>query len=336
MDWNIEWMNDWFVGGGDVAWRQSNSGIANVRALAQRVANVIRAIDPDVLTIQEGPSDPREMDLFVTDFLSQQNGQPMFDIFGGLDGRSQKVYALVKRGGEYQNARLANDPLTAALFVEWLADVNGDAHLEPYDYTRDPLVVDGELQGTGETLRVLSLHTKSKYVNEQEDLWRDLDRRQEFVVAALTNRRRISAEAMHTRIYLDDLYDAGAGALVIVTGDFNDGPGIDYFERHYLTHGVADILLGSIYRPYRQYQHTLIGNVPANELYTARFDDFIDDIDDRPLLLDHVLVSPALQNRYANARIAHAEYDAEEDTARPADDRDRFPSDHRPVVVEIG
>ncbi len=335
MTWNIEWMNNWFVGGGQVAWRGFHSGIANVNALARRVANVITAIDPDVLTIQEGPSDPREMNLFMTDFLTDAGGQPVFDMFGGLDGRAQKVYALVKRGGNFRNARITSDALTERLLDEWLADVDGDAHLEPYEYTRDPLIIDGTLNVTNESSRILSLHTKSKYVNQQEAMWRDPNRRQEFVVAALKNRRRISTEAMHTRVYLDALYDADPGVPVVVTGDLNDGPGIDYFERNYLTHGVADILLGTIYRPERQFAHVLIGNVPANELFTARFDDFIDEINNRPLLLDHVLVSPALRNRYANARIAHAEYQAQEDTSRPAGDRDRFPSDHRPVVVEI-
>lgn len=335
MNWNIEWMNNWFVGNGHVAWRESHSGIANVGDLAQRVANVILAIDPDVLTIQEGPSDPREMELFVNAFLKIQDGQQIFQVFGGIDGGAQKIYALVKNGGNFQNPRLANDTLTNELFEEWLADVDGDSNLESYEYTRDPLIIDGELSDTNETVRVLSLHTKSKYVNRQESLWRDPNRRQEFIVAALKNRRRISTEAMHTRLYLDQIYEIDPDFNVIVTGDFNDGPGIDYFEEHYLTHGVADILLGSSYRFDSQYRHILIGSVAADQLYTARFDDFIDEIDDRPLLLDHILVSPSLSNRFSNQRIAHAEYDSQEDDSRPQGDRDRFPSDHRPVVVEI-
>ena len=335
MDWNIEWMNNWFVGNGQVAWHNYNSGIANVRALAGRVANVITAVDPDVLTIQEGPSDPREMELFIADCLSGADGQPLFDAFGGLDGGSQKVYTLVKRGGELRNARLAGDDPTDRLLDEWMADVDGDAYLESYTFTRDPLIVDGELSASGEVIRILTLHTKSKFVNQQEAMWNDPNRRQDFIVAALKNRRRISTEAMHTRAYLDELYAANSGALVIVTGDFNDGPGLDYFEKNYLTHGVANILTGSCYHPDRKYEHVLIGNVPQSQLYTARFNDFIDGINNRRLLLDHVLVSPAMQGRHANARIAHTEYQAQEDTTRPANDRDRFPSDHRPVVVDI-
>ena len=98
---------------------------------------------------------------------------------------------------------------------------------------------------------------------------------------------------------------------------------------------VADVLLGSVYRPDRQYTHTLLGNVSEAELFTARFDDFVDEIDDRPLLLDHVLVSPGLSGRFSNARVAHAEFNAEVDTSRPAGARDRSTSDHRPIVVEV-
>lgn len=334
MDWNIEWMNNWFVGGGQVAWRQSHTGIADVRALAQRVANVITAVDPDVLTLQEGPSDTEEMSLFLGDFLSDATG-PLYSAFGGLDGGAQKIYTLVKRNGTVSNPRLAADPRTQQIFNEWLADIDGDMFLEAYEYTRDPLVVDVDLNATGETIRILSLHTKSKFVNQGEAMWNDPNRRQDFVVAALKNRRRISTEAMHTRIYLDDLFAADSASKVIVTGDFNDGPGVDFFEANYLTHGVADIILGSIYRPTQQYEHVLIGNVPANQLFTAIFDDFVDGINDRHLLLDHLAVSPALRGRYSNGRVAHVEYDAQEDANRPQGDRDRFPSDHRPIVVEI-
>ena len=335
MDWNIEWMNNWFVGNRRLAWRESHRGIADIEALAERVADVITSVDPDVLTIQEGPSDPREMNLFVDDFLSDANGQPRFEVLGGLDGRAQKNYTLAKLGGAFSNLRLASDNLTQVLFNEWMADVDGDTYLELYDFTRDPLVIDGELSQTGETMRIVNLHTKSKYVNQQQSMWNNPNRRHDFIVEALKNRRRISTEAMHTREYLDSLYNANTAALIIVTGDFNDGPGMDYFEKNYLTHGVADILMGSSYHPERRFEHALIGTVPSDQLFTARFDDFIDEVDERPLLLDHVLVSPALHGRYANSRIAHAEYLAQEDTTRPSGYRDRLPSDHRPVVVDI-
>lgn len=335
LDWNIEWMNNWFVGGSQAAWRISNTGIADVQALAQRVANLIRGLDPDVLTVQEGPSDRDEMQLFIDDFLSDANDQALYDQFGGFDGGAQKTYTLVKRNGQFRNPQLANDAQTFGLFDEWLADIDGDLFLESYQFTRNPLVIDGTLANTNERVRIVNLHTKSKFVNNGQAMWNDLNQRQEFIIAAMKNRRRISTEAMRLRLYLDALVEADGNAFILVAGDFNDGPGFEFFERNYLTHGVADIILGSTYFPDLQFSHSLIGRVPTNQLFTAIFDDFVEGINNRPILLDHVIVSPAHSNRITNARVCHQEYQAQEDATRPANARDRFPSDHRPVLVEF-
>jgi endonuclease/exonuclease/phosphatase family metal-dependent hydrolase len=334
LDWNIEWMNNWFVGGGQAQWQNSHSGIANVRALAQRVANLMIDVAPDLITIQEGPSDRQEMQLFIDDCLSANEGL-QYDQFGGFDGASQKTYMLVKRNGGFGNPQLANDAPTSALLDEWLVDVDGDLQLEPYEFTRKPLVLDGKLNGTSDLVRIVNLHTKSKFVNNQQVLWNDPNHRQEFVVAALKNRRRISAEAVRLRNYLDELVEADVNARIVVCGDFNDGPGLDYFERHYLTHGVADFILGSVYYPDLQFRHSLIGRVAMDKLFTSVFDDFVDDIPNRKLLLDHVVVSPALVQGITSARVCHQEYEAQEDTSRPKGARDRLPSDHRPVLVEF-
>ena len=154
LNWNIEWMNDWFVGNGLVQWRNSHTGIQNVAALADRVAALIRGVDPDLVTIQEGPSDIREMELFVNDHLRDGAGQPLYRIFGGIDGGAQKIYALVKENGGLENAVLADDQVTLDLTDEWPSDVNGDAVLEPYDFTRDPLVLDARITDTGRLYEV--------------------------------------------------------------------------------------------------------------------------------------------------------------------------------------
>jgi hypothetical protein len=195
------------------------------------------------------------------------------------------------------------------------------------------LVVDGRLDSTNEIARIVVLHTKSKFVNRGNQLWNDPNAKQEYVVAAVKNRRRISAEAMRTRLYLDEIIEADPNRLIVVTGDFNDGPGVDYFEKWYLTHNVTDILLGSTYYPDLLFTHALIGRVSPQELYTAIFDDFVDEIPNRRILLDHILVSPALRGRFSKPGIAHQEYDA--NTLPHGTERERRPSDHRPVFIEI-
>lgn len=335
VNWNIEWMNDWFVGGGSVAFSENNlrKGINDVAALCTRVADVVKDLDPDVLTIQEGPSDIREMELFVENFLADNQGESLFNIFIGMDGGAQKLYAFVKKGGEFKNPVLPTDDLTLELQDPFEVDIVGDYELEGYEFTRLPLVVEGALDNENSKLRIIILHTKSKYVHNGRSLWDDLDTRMQFVKAAMKNRRRISAEAMRVRLYVDEFLKQNKDSFVVITGDFNDGPGIDYFERHYLTHNITDILLGSTYYPNRMFKHAFIERVTEDKRFTAIFNDFVDDIPERPLLLDHILVSPALSLKIRDSGIAHQEYEAGTDGNESG--RQRHVSDHRPVYIDL-
>jgi exonuclease III len=335
VNWNIEWMNDWFVGGGSVAFRKDNprTGVTDVADLCRRVANVINNLNPDVLTVEEGPSDIREMELFVETYLVDGQRNRLFDIFGGIDGGGQKIYTLVKKGGEFRNAVIPTDDFTLGLQDPWEADINGDYELEGYEFTRLPVVVEGTKEDENSKVRIVTLHTKSKYVHSGESLWSNPDTRIQYVKAALENRRRISSEAMRVRRYLDDLLNREIDSLVIMMGDFNDGPGIDYFEKRYLTHNVTDILLGSTYYPGLLFKHSFLERVPEHQRYTAIFDDFIDDIPGRHLLLDHILISPALSSRVKDSGIAHQEYDAGTDPN--ASGRQKYVSDHRPIYADL-
>lgn len=335
VNWNIEWMNDWFVGGGNVAFREDNlrKGITDVPALCTRVAKIVKGLNPDVLTIQEGPSDIREMALFVEKYFTDNQGESLFDIFIGMDGGAQKIYALIRKEGEFKDPVLPTDDLTLSLQDPFEVDISGDYQLEGYEFTRLPLVVEGVIGDENSKMRIVILHTKSKYVHNGRALWDKQETRMQFVVAAMKNRRRISAEAMRVRQYLDELLKSNQDALVVVTGDFNDGPGVDFFERHYLTHNVTDILLGSTYYPNRIFKHTIIERVPENERFTAIFDDFVDKIPNRPILLDHILVSPALSSKTQDSGIAHQEY--EDGTNNNESGRQKHVSDHRPVFLDL-
>lgn len=346
VNWNIEWMNNWFVGGNEVAFRESyhprgrsHDAIEDVRDLARRVAQVILELDPDILCIQEGPSDRREMELFASTHLVDEAGNPLYLVFGGYDGRTQKVYILVRQNCEATSPCEPNDAPTLQLQQEWEADIEGVGNLAPYRFTRRPLVVD--CQWRGKTLRIISMHLKSKYIHGGERQWKDPDRRSEFVREALMHRRRISAESLRVRRYLDALLEEDPLRMIIVTGDLNDGPGADHFEQNYLTHNLTDILVGSTYRPAQQFQHTFLQAVPQIERYTAKFDDFITGEVNKSLVLDHILVSPVLKSGglvsegllYSN--IGHTAFERAIDPDAGSA-RQMFPSDHRPIIAVFG
>lgn len=333
VNWNIEWMNRWFSGNNTPDWGSASLSADDARTVAQRVANVIKSLDPDVLCLQEGPSALAEMRLFLTDFLAGDSGAPLYNALMGSDGGAQKLYVLSKVDGLVASADYATDVLTTALRDTWDADVNGDLMLEPYDFTRQPLVVDVDPVG-GQPVKIIVLHTKSKYVHNGEALFSNEATRQIFIAQAMLARRRISAEAFRLRTYLDDMLQADPTARIVVTGDFNDGPGRDFFERSYLTHNVTDILLGSTFYPSLIFDHPILRFTPVPAQFTARFDDYVDNVADRPLLLDHFVVSPSLVDYISEAGIAHTEFEAEL-SGNGGGGRTSRPSDHRPIWATL-
>jgi endonuclease/exonuclease/phosphatase family metal-dependent hydrolase len=335
---NVEWMSDWFTADADpvVAFRQTftrHGHTSNTAATAARTAGLIRALDADVLAIEEGPSRAAELGLFIQDYLSD-NGQPLYQFFLSDSGAQQRVGLLLKPGS-VDSAQLAPHPEISGLIDPWRADVDGDAVLDEYAFTRTPLVVD--LTFGGRALRVIVMHSKSNFINQGQQLWDDPITRQQYVVSALKNRRRISTEGMRVRTFLDATLTGDPQANVIVLGDLNDGPGLDYFEELYLSHNVTDIMVGSAFQQEWIFAHAQ-HDVTAAERYTAVFDDFVTGEQNKHVLLDHILLSPGLNRRglkkvAKSGRVRHAEYDAQ--VINSGQNREDRPSDHRPVSVEL-
>jgi endonuclease/exonuclease/phosphatase family metal-dependent hydrolase len=337
---NLEWMNYWFTNDSDaVGWKLTftQDGQTNDTAeTAQRAADMIRAIDPDILGVEEGPSREGELALFIQDYLVDGGGQPLYRFFLSDSGGAQRV-ALLYKPGSVTSATLAPHPSISNLIDAWEADVDGDMLLEPdYQFTRNPLVVDLEIGSR--SLQVIVAHTKSSFVNNGAAMWSNLATRQNYVVAALKARRRNGTEGMRIREYLDSKLATSANADIVVLGDLNDGPGLDYFEKRYLAHNVTDIILGSAYRPELEFTHAQ-HDVPAANRYTAVFDDFVEEVQNKKLLLDHIMLSPGLVSTGGLRRVSgsgtihHEEYDAQV-TAGGAK-RENRPSDHRPVSVQL-
>ena len=336
---NVEWMNDWFTADADptVAFKPTFTRDGHTSTTAEvstRTSGLIRALDADVLAIEEGPSRPAELALFIKDFLSDANGQPLYEFFLSDSGAQQKLGLLYKTGS-VDSARLAPHSEISGLIDAWQADVDGDAVLDEYEFTRTPLVVD--LSFGGRALRVIVMHTKSNFINQGKQLWDDPATRQQYVIAALKNRRRISTEGMRVRTFLDATLTENRQANLIVLGDLNDGPGLDYFEELYLSHNVTDILIGSAFQPEWLFAHAQ-HDVPADERYTAVFEDFVTAEKDKHVLLDHILLSPGLKRGglkkvATSGRVRHAEYDAQ--VVNNGTNREDRPSDHRPVSVQL-
>jgi endonuclease/exonuclease/phosphatase family metal-dependent hydrolase len=330
---NIEWMNDWFEpGNGPAAFRQQfqrDGHLNDTHTTATRAAAVIAAIDADIVAVQEAASRKDEVELFVHEYLGGT-----YEVLHGDSGASQKLALLYKP--IFASAALTLSADIQMIVQPWLCDTNGDAMLDEYAFTRTPLCADFTIGA--HQLRVIVMHTKSNFVNNGKAMWNNQATRQNYVVAALQNRRRNSAEGSRMRAYLDSLLAGQPTRRVIVLGDLNDGPGRDYFEDLYLTHNVTDAIVGSSFEPERLFAHAQ-HDVVAADRYTAVFDDFVTGENGKQLLLDHILLSPGfrastgLRAPIGSGTIHHAQFLAQ--TVNGGQHREDRPSDHRPVSVQL-
>src|SRR5262245_15774467 len=165
-------MNSWFTTDGTPAAflptfklpgeTQSNS----TSKTASRLAAVIRAINPDIVALQEAPSRIEELNLFIATHLAGPGG-PLYNGILGDSGGAQKLALLYKPSSV--TASLAPSSQLATLLNPWSADVDGDMMLEPYEFTRKPLVID--ILAGAHHMQVMVMHTKSNFVNQGQAMW---------------------------------------------------------------------------------------------------------------------------------------------------------------------
>lgn len=268
------------------------------------------------------------MRLFVREHL-----RDAWTILGPAGSGAQKLFALVRRTGDARDAAPVAPGGIVDLSASFPVDIDGDQVLQPYAFTREPQVLDVTHAKSKRRVRLINVHLKSKYVHNGASAWRDPERRPEFVRLALLARRRISAEAFRLRAYLDALLAEDIAYPVVLCGDMNDGPGARYFERHYLTHNLVAALAGGPFDPPRMFRHGFIDRVRREDNYTAVFDDFVEDVRARPVLLDHILVSPGLAWDLTQGLVEHEVFEAHIDRAADPDSRQALPSDHRPQSI---
>ncbi len=335
MNWNIEHMNSWWIGGDadPAVMRQSYDGspfsppITDVPALAERAGKVISAVDPDVVTIQEGAGIPE-----INDFFKRfVDGQDWHVLRGSGGAQALLVVARLDRdvtalspGPEKMGQVDLSEPFSA--------DVDADLVVDEVDFARQPQVV--KLTAHGQGFLLINNHLKSKYVSNGEAMFKAGGaQRLAFFAEALKARRRISGEAFRIRAFLNEVLSDDPQARVIVTGDLNDGAGTEYFVKNFLTHSVVDRVFGSVFRPDRQLTHVLFHGDSTD--YTAQFFDFVVG-ETRDLVLDHIGISQAINENFNwQGRVAVAEYEAQRVIDPTLHERDRAPSDHRPVVADL-
>ncbi|MFQ6549152.1 endonuclease/exonuclease/phosphatase family protein [Aestuariibius sp. 2305UL40-4] len=270
--WNIEHFNALFTADNQPTPPDPDKE-TRYRVTAQEqldaVALVIQEIDPDILLVIEAPgtttSGTRDTVTALKNFAADRNLR-CSDAAIGFNSSGQQEIALMFDPAKVtvahdpagkplamteaalrdlsteeraQQLPLALDTLrgrkidTAPRFdTVYPFDSEDDRLLEIYQFTRPPFEARiGLLDGGTEvfTFRMIGAHVKSKGVFDVSDELRD-------EIKDLSNRRRILAESQWIRDRVDEYLDDGEP--VVVAGDFNDGPGLDFYERRFGRSGV--------------------------------------------------------------------------------------------------
>ena len=335
--YNVEWMNALFDNAGRLlADRELSARYKVTRAeQLQALGLVFTALDADGVMIIEAPdtSHRRSTVTALQNFARHFGLRARKAVIGFASGTEQEIAFL------YDPDRLtvAHDPrglpapargaTGAPRFDTGLRyDFDDDGVDELVTVSKPPLEL--SVQVGDKTLHLIGVHAKSKAPHGQVNA-------EEFRRISVDNRRKQLAECHWLRRRAED--HLAAGDSLIVMGDFNDGPGIDQYERVFGRSGV-EVVMGLSGPANRQLTdpHAKMALTQAIGLHptSARFwlaprKSYFE------ALLDFILISPDLAASAPTWRIWHPFNDPKITAVPELSAAILTASDHFPVTLDL-
>ena len=285
--YNVEWFNRLFDDDGQLIDDQSWSSRWDVTKADQTAAlgYVFQAMDADAVMVIEAPDTSRNRD-------ARKALQNFADHFGlradtaltGFANDTQQEIALLYDSTVMQATHAPRESPEAPRFdADFHMDVDIDAHPDPIIWSKPPLEVDVTF-GTGQALTLIGVHAKSKAPHGATDP-------NEAMQISIANRRKQLAQCIWLRKRVEALL--ADDTSLVVMGDFNDGPGLDSYEKLFGRSGV-EIVLGEgegaqLFDPHaRMALGRKIGAQPSTARFRRRGGPYLQ------ALLDYIMVSPDL------------------------------------------
>jgi catechol 2,3-dioxygenase-like lactoylglutathione lyase family enzyme len=321
--YNVEWFNALFDDQGRVladdqpSARYQTSRAQQVHALRA----VFRALDADGVLVVEGPdSNGRRSTVKALESFAAWAGLRARRAVHGYPSDSEQEIAFL-----YDPDRLSarHDPQGGAVprfDATYRYDLDADGVSDVIRFSKPPLEL--ALDWAGRQVRLIGVHAKSKAPHGRVSA-------AEFTRISIENRRKQLAQCLWIRARAEA--HLAAGDPLVVLGDFNDGPGLDAYEKLF-GHSGVEIVLGTdeprLHDPHADMAlASRVGLTPT----TARFwlapqKRYFE------ALLDFIMLSDRLVPGAA-WRILHPFNDPEVDP----DLRDALlsASDHFPVTVDL-
>ena len=206
-------------------------------------------------------------------------------------------------------------------------DLDADMLSETIRFSKPPLEL-AVRTATGAELRLIGVHAKSKNAHgaagREAQLRLSIENRRKQLAQCLWLRQRVEAHLT-------------AGESLVVMGDFNDGPGLDEFEKLF-GHSGVEIVLGTTPDPALRLTdphaamalQSLVGVQPTTaRFYLAPQKRYFE------ALLDFVMVSPDLAARQPDWRIWHPFNDPAVAGTPELREAILQASDHFPVTLDL-
>ena len=320
--YNVEWFTNLFDDSGRLLNDDSWSGRHDVKRYQQieALGIVFNALDADAVMIIEAPDAHRKRDgvAALETFADTMGLRARRAVMGFVNDTQQEIALLF----DPDVLEAEHDPLGSPRFDEtYRIDLNTDASPEKVRWSKPPLEL-ALRTVSGGRLRMIGVHAKSKAPHGARS-------HKEAMRIAIENRRKQLAQCIWLRERVDDHLDRGDNLIVL--GDFNDGPGLDEYEKLFGRSGV-EIVLGDG-DDIQMYDPHPISAVLENPT-TARFWRS-DQKRWMETLLDYVMVSPGLRERSSDWRIWHPYRDAGVGDVPELVQALLIASDHFPVSVEV-
>ncbi len=334
--YNVEWFNALFDDRGRLLADNGPSARYKTTRAEQlgALGIVFTALDADAITIIEAPdtNGHRSTVTALENFARQFDLRARQALIGFASDTEQEIACLY----DPDRLTIVHDPQGAPSTSHGSSDaprfdgtfrydLDADMVHETIRFSKPPLEMAVTTSG-GTRLRLIGVHAKSKNpygANGREAQLRlSIENRRKQLAQCLWLRQRVEAHL-------------AAGDSLVVMGDFNDGPGIDEFEKLF-GHSGVEIVLGTEDAPrlYDPHAAMALQSRVALAPTTARFyiapqKRFFE------ALLDFIMVSPDLAARQPDWRIWHPFNDPGVMAVPDLREALLQASDHFPVTIDL-
>ncbi len=333
--YNVEWFDRLFDDSGRLVDDTEWSGRRDVTREDQIAALgvIFRAMDADGIMVVEAPEESRRRSTVrALEHFAARFGLRSRKAVVGFPNHTQQQIAFLHdpdlmtvrhdpKGDETGKKGSRDAPRFDGVFR---IDINHDGQDDLVTWSKPPLEL-AVTTRSGKDLRLIGVHAKSKAphgATGPADAMR----------IAIENRRRQLAQCVWLRARVDQHLEAGES--LIVMGDFNDGPGLDEYEKLFGRSSVEVVAGDGNQIPmYDPNVHRALSRRFTAPPVTSRFTLPTGEV--MSALLDYIMISPELREHLPRWIIWHPWDNPACVTTPMLRDALLTASDHFPLMLDI-